>query len=67
MGLDPSMHAPKQEAKPTAPYGYEAFVVSRHKTQLEKERREAEAQILRESFVMASDSAVGYHTNNSTV
>eukprot|EP00253_Pinus_taeda_P009508 PITA_09508 len=67
MGLDPSTHAPKQESKPTAPYGYEALVVTSHKTQLEKERREAKAQILRESLVMASDSAAGYHTNNSTV
>jgi myb proto-oncogene protein len=67
MGLDPSTHAPIAEANPTAPQGSEALALTRHKAQWENARLEAEARLSRESLLMSSNSAAGYHTNNSTV
>ena len=65
MGIDPSTHAPKSEANPSCPEGYEAMALTRHKAQWENARLEAEARLSRESLLMSSNSAAGYHTTNA--
>lgn len=67
MGLDPSTHAPKEEANPTAPQEYEALAFTRHQAQWENARLEAEARFSRESLIMFSGSTAGYHTDDNTV
>lgn len=65
MGLDPSTHAPKSEVSPSAPQGYDALALTRHKAQWENARLEAEARLSRESLIMSSNYSAGYHTSNT--
>eukprot|EP00253_Pinus_taeda_P033416 PITA_33416 len=64
MGLDPATHKPTEEANPTTE-GFEALALTRHKAQWENARLEAEARLSRESLLISSNSAAGYHINKT--
>jgi len=65
LGLDPLTYAPRVEANPTPSQMCKALALARHKAQWENARLEAEARLSRESLPMSSNSAAGYHTNNT--